>query len=160
MLNGQLTSTFGLVLVLLAFATVNLCWTDYQRSLEEDVIRIGTATLDVNPNIFREQARLSIEVALIISAVALWFRSRRGLVISLAALLGVELVYAEWLRRTHYAIEQSEALTYSKIPHIAYLGRANWLDVWVWGACTVLLIRVIKDLVGIEGLSWRSGAPK
>jgi len=118
------------------------------------MIQTETITIHVNLNFFRPRTRILIELALLVGAIALWLRTKKGFVVSALALACVELAYLNWLFRTYRGVKNAEALSYAKIQHLAYLGGANWLDVFVWVACTIILLWVLVALTG-GSVDWR-----
>ena len=139
----------ALALVTFCIATLNAVWAFHDCSAPW-FTTADSLTLHINRNLFRPRSRIFVEIALLVCIVGLWLRTKRSLRISVLALISVELAYAIWLIRTYDGVKNAEASSYSSIQHHLYLGGANWLDMFVWGACTILLLWLTFLLLGIN----------
>src|SRR5438045_2845630 len=112
-----------LTLVTLCFATLNAVWA-FQAMAGPWSISANSFTMHINRSFFVPRTRIFVEIGLLVCFVTLWIRSKKSFVISVLALIGVELTYASWLARTYNGVKNAEALSYSTIQHHAYLGDA------------------------------------
>jgi hypothetical protein len=138
-----------LALVTFCVSTVNAIWAFHALSAPW-FTSADSFTLHINRNFFRPRTRIFVEIAFLVSIVSFWVRTKKSFMISALALIGVELAYAIWLFKTYEGVENAESSSYSTIQQHAYLGGANWLDVFVWGACTIMLLWLTVVLSGIS----------
>jgi hypothetical protein len=109
-----------LALVTLSVATLNAIWAFHSLSAPW-FTSADSFSLHISRNFFHPRIRIFVEIALLVCAVSLWFRSKKSFVISTWALISAELAYAIWLIKTYGGVKNAEASSYSTIQHLLIL---------------------------------------
>lgn len=138
-----------LVFLLTITAAINaavIAATDFSWTVIEG--EAGTIFLQPDTSFFARRVR--IEIALIVSAVVLWLYHRRrketAAAIAVVSLGWVAVEYVFWLGGYFLRSDTSEAQEFFSMPHIFYLQKANWMDVWIIVLVVVCLIWGVKRL--------------
>lgn len=142
-----------LMLATFCAATLNVFWALGELSTPWTILT-ETITIHVNQNFFRPRTRIVFAVILLLCAATLWLRTRKSFVVSAVMLACVEFAYANWVLRTYRGVINAAVSDYSTIQHLAYLGGANWLDVFVWVGSTIVLVWVLVILARTR-VGWR-----
>jgi hypothetical protein len=135
----------GITLVALLICTVNLSWIIYQEGSSPHVVEMPNGgMMYISYSYVLTHKRMAVELALIISFVALAIRRLPGVFVSTLALMFGVVIYVSWLQYSVTLVRNANDLTFSEIEHIAYLYLANWWDISVLLMIIVLFIWELK----------------
>lgn len=124
--------------------TLNLVILLYTYQSEQ--ISIEGLTVTRQPTYTDLQIRILIEMALVISFIALWIEKKHWRLISTINLVIVLIAFVYWLKWTYEFINGTGA-KYQMIKHLFFLQNANWFDI-----CTLVSTIFLILLLNISNL--------
>ena len=122
---------------------------DYVRALYSQAWASGSSFSRILNN-----WRISIVVALVISAIGLWSHKAIGFLFSALALMWIGLVYLWWYFDSLAYLRGAEISDYSQLnipnyPHVGALRLARWWDVVVLVVAVAIFAWQVKTLISI-----------
>jgi len=140
----------SITLAVFLAASVNLAWQFYLRHRElaerqKAYEQYGLIVCTFGPS-RDEFSRLYIELFLMIALVGSWFKGLKNTLLSVVGLTGAMIFYVLWWQYYFRIAEISESeLTF--IRHLAYLYRANYLDLCIAASNSLLILLHVRRAV-------------